>query len=329
MWGNIEPRGRLGLPGAGSGFPHGLDLDLYFDLAWVGAVLCSCFLTSAPGCGGEVRKCLAERVGRHPARPAAVAAVWLPRTAPVRAGGPLHGGCAADVCPLYVPGSGVSPGVVSAKGRPRARSTGVTNTRREPPRGREAAEEAGQLAAKVAGAAPSRGGSFRRALRAEALRRGGCRARLPRHRPRAVPAVPPRYRACKRRPAVPPRAGRSAAGRRGRNAAHGTRRPLQPQQCFASRCARRAAGLGRGSARALGPNEAGFARHWWRVPYPSCLRMASFRIGRALSRLTVRLLTGCDCGRLGRPEISSGMMAENLSDYLTDSNRYRIAYQST
>ena len=51
----------------------------------------------APGCGGEVRKRLAERVGRHPARPAAVAAVCLPRTVPARAGGPLGGGCIAGV----------------------------------------------------------------------------------------------------------------------------------------------------------------------------------------------------------------------------------------
>ena len=52
-------------------------LDLVLDLcfAWVGAVLWSCFLTSPARRVGEVRKRLAERLGRHPARPAAVAAV--------------------------------------------------------------------------------------------------------------------------------------------------------------------------------------------------------------------------------------------------------------
>ena len=74
----------------------------------------------APGCGGEVRKRSAERVGRHPARPAAVAAVFVPRTVPVRSGGPLRGGCAVGVCLLCVLASEVSPGVVSAKGRPLA-----------------------------------------------------------------------------------------------------------------------------------------------------------------------------------------------------------------
>jgi hypothetical protein len=61
-------------------YPDGLSFDLHllilvFGFAWPGAVLWSCFLTSAPGCGGEVRKRLAERVGRHPVRPAAQAAV--------------------------------------------------------------------------------------------------------------------------------------------------------------------------------------------------------------------------------------------------------------
>ena len=33
MWGNLEPRGRLGRSrGRGSGFPHDLDLDLAFVL---------------------------------------------------------------------------------------------------------------------------------------------------------------------------------------------------------------------------------------------------------------------------------------------------------
>jgi hypothetical protein len=37
--------------------------------------------------------------------------------------------------------------------------------------------------------APLRGGSFRRVLRTQALRRGGCRAPRPHDRPPAVPAV--------------------------------------------------------------------------------------------------------------------------------------------
>ena len=85
-----------------------LVFDFDFDFAWVGAVLWSCFLTSAPGCGGEVRKRSAERVGRHPARPAAVAAVFVPRILPVWAGGPLRGGCAAGVCPCVSWGAGCS-----------------------------------------------------------------------------------------------------------------------------------------------------------------------------------------------------------------------------
>src|SRR5450755_1439008 len=90
-----------------------LILILIFVSAWVGAVLWSCFLTSAPGCGGEVRKRSAERLGRHPARPAAVAAVFVPRTVPARMGGPLRGRCV----PFVYPGVRVFPGVVPTKGR--------------------------------------------------------------------------------------------------------------------------------------------------------------------------------------------------------------------
>jgi len=95
-----------------------LVFDFDFDFAWVGAVLCSCFLTSAPGCGGEVRKCLAERLGRHPPRPAAVAAVWLTPTGPARVRGPLGGPRAGHVRPLCGPGR-------SPPGAPRAALSGA------------------------------------------------------------------------------------------------------------------------------------------------------------------------------------------------------------
>jgi len=64
-----------------------------FDIsvfAWVGAVLWSwSFLTSRARRVCEEAE--AERSGRHPPRPAAVAAVFLVRTVPARAGGSLHG----------------------------------------------------------------------------------------------------------------------------------------------------------------------------------------------------------------------------------------------
>ena len=73
--GNLEPRGLGVLGGGVQGSPTVLILILVLLFAWVGAVLWSCFLTSAARRVGEVRKCSAERAGRQPARPAAVAAV--------------------------------------------------------------------------------------------------------------------------------------------------------------------------------------------------------------------------------------------------------------
>ena len=66
MWGNLEPRGLGVLGGGVQGSPTFLILILVLFFAWVGAVLWSCFLTSAPGCGGEVRKWLAEQVRTAP-----------------------------------------------------------------------------------------------------------------------------------------------------------------------------------------------------------------------------------------------------------------------
>ena len=74
MWGNLEPRGLGVLGGGVQGSPTRL-IFIFCLFAWVGAVLWSCFLTSPARRVGEVRKCLAERLGRHPPRPAAVAAV--------------------------------------------------------------------------------------------------------------------------------------------------------------------------------------------------------------------------------------------------------------
>jgi len=117
--GNREPRGRLGCPGRGSGFPR--DLDLVFDLlvlpGWVLFCGAGVFLTSAARSGGEVRKTEAERAGRHPARPAAVAAVMWGHTGPAGAHGPLGGPRAAGVWPRAVaPGASqaVTPGTVPA-----------------------------------------------------------------------------------------------------------------------------------------------------------------------------------------------------------------------
>jgi hypothetical protein len=45
----------------------------------------------------------AERLERHPARPAAVAAVLAPHTVLARAGGRLGGCYATGVCPLFIP----------------------------------------------------------------------------------------------------------------------------------------------------------------------------------------------------------------------------------
>ena len=53
------------------------------------ATLWSCFLTSAPGCG--VRKRSAERLGRHPARPEAVAAVMRGAQGPCGQAGECEG----------------------------------------------------------------------------------------------------------------------------------------------------------------------------------------------------------------------------------------------
>ena len=90
------------------------------------------------------------------------------------------------------------------------------------------------------------GGSFRRVLRTQVLRRGGYRAQHPGDRPPAVLAVS-RCRARQRhRQAVIVATSVPVAGRMslpaGRNAAHCPGWLLQPQQCFASRCAGRACG---------------------------------------------------------------------------------------
>ena len=98
MWGNLEPRGLGVLGGGVQGSPTILFLFLFpFVFAWR-APSCELLLTSAPGCGGEVRKRSAERVGRHPPRPAAVAAVCVPRTLPALEGVAVYGACAADMC---------------------------------------------------------------------------------------------------------------------------------------------------------------------------------------------------------------------------------------
>jgi len=87
------------------------------------------------------------------------------------------------------------------------------------------------------------GGSFRRVLRTQALRRGGCRARHLSDRPPAVPAVS----RCRARHTT----ARASPSRRVRQspwrchilpAAHCPGWPLRPQRCFASRCAGRAFG---------------------------------------------------------------------------------------
>ena len=96
------------------------------------------------------------------------------------------------------------------------------------------------------GVSPLRSGSFRRVLRTQAPRRGGCRARYPGDRPPAVPAVS-RCRARQHHgQAVTLALGALEAvkmsQRPGRNAAHCPGWPLQPQRCFASRCAGRAFG---------------------------------------------------------------------------------------
>jgi hypothetical protein len=91
-----------------------------------------------------------------------------------------------------------------------------------------------------------RGGSFRRVLRTQALRRGGCRAQHSRRPaacgPRRIPLPhPPAPRLGHH-----PRAGAPGTVKMskpaGRSAAHCPGWPLQPQRCSASRCAGRACG---------------------------------------------------------------------------------------
>jgi hypothetical protein len=89
-------------------------------------------------------------------------------------------------------------------------------------------------------------GSFRRALRAGALRRAELprpvapvagRVQCPPYHPGAAPV---REDQAVKHAGVAPTPGRSR--RRRRNAAHCPGRPLQPQRCFASRYAGRACG---------------------------------------------------------------------------------------
>ena len=124
------------------------------------------------------------------------------------------------------------------------------------------------------GVSPLRGGSFRRVLRAQALRRGGCRARHPGDRPPAVLAVS-RCRARQHHgqaddhaPGAPIVVKMSQSP--GRNAAHCPGRSLQPQRCFASRYAGRAFGAPLTPETSTGP--AGLtararpeARPYWRA----------------------------------------------------------------
>jgi hypothetical protein len=97
------------------------------------------------------------------------------------------------------------------------------------------------------GVSPLPGGSFRRVLRTQALRRGEL--------PRTAPPLTGRLRSPPYPAAAPasttarPSASRQVRQspgecpqRPGRNAAHCPGRSLQPQRCFASRCAGRACG---------------------------------------------------------------------------------------
>ena len=98
------PRGRRG---RGSGFPTVLTLTLFLIFVLPGWMLfcrAGVFLTSAARSGGEVRKTEAERLERHPARPAAVAAGLRGRTGPARVCGPLGGPRAGRVRPVCGPG---------------------------------------------------------------------------------------------------------------------------------------------------------------------------------------------------------------------------------
>jgi hypothetical protein len=97
------------------------------------------------------------------------------------------------------------------------------------------------------GGAPLAGGSFRRALRAEALPRAELprpvasvtdRVQCPPYLPDAAPGREDQAVSLTR---IAPTPGRSQAP--GRNAAHCPGRPVQPQRCFASRCAGHAFGV--------------------------------------------------------------------------------------
>jgi len=105
--------------------------------------------------------------------------------------------------------------------------------RREPPRERNSRDDRA-----VSG--PGRRGTRRRGAAAFPAPSGrkpygaaSCRARLPGTGPRAVPAVAPKCRTCKRCPAACLGARRLPPDEesqwRGRNAAHRTERPLHPQ----------------------------------------------------------------------------------------------------
>jgi len=98
--------------------------------------------------------------------------------------GPLGPRLAPSLWPL--PGAATTYSTASRARLRRAGPDGLRGFegRRDPPRGRE---RPGDMAMSGLGRRvprPSRGGSFRHALRAEDLRRGDCRARLPRHRAR-------------------------------------------------------------------------------------------------------------------------------------------------
>jgi len=105
--GNLEPRGLGVLGGGVQGSPTVLILILIlFCLGGCRPVELLPDLM-APGCGVG-QQVFSGAVRAAPAQASGGAAECLPRTVPVRAGGPLRGGHPAGVCPLCVPGSGVS-----------------------------------------------------------------------------------------------------------------------------------------------------------------------------------------------------------------------------
>ena len=119
---------NLGAEGGGVRVPPRLTLTFDLDFSLPGWMLfcgAGVFLTSATRSGGEVRKTEAERLERHPARPAAVAAGVRGHTGPARAGGWVGGWSVCGRCEVFVcPGrAGVSPRVTPARIRSRARST--------------------------------------------------------------------------------------------------------------------------------------------------------------------------------------------------------------